>query len=91
MDIFGFRRRRQVAQLLEKLYALHDQFHEEYDEATDAFNDLAAEVTQREDWEHDRDFGDDDSEEQLEALAARAYACKYKMDMIELRLEELGG
>jgi hypothetical protein len=91
MDIFGFRRRRQVAQLREKLYALHDQFHEEYEDATDAFNDLAAEVTQREDFEY-RDFVDgDDSEEQLEALASRAYVAKYKMDMIGLRLEDLGG
>lgn len=85
MDLFGFKRRALIARLVD----LAAHYQSEYDEARDDFNDLASEVTSREDYEHENEFGDNDWDEQLEALAARSYAAMRKLELIQERLEAL--
>lgn len=89
MDFFGFKRRRQRAELIEKLFELAAMFQEEYDEARDAFNDLASEVTAREDYEERDSSGDNDWDDELEELANRSYAAMTKLELIQGRLEAL--
>lgn len=87
MDLFGFKRRA----LIEKLIGLAGLYQEEYDEARDAFNDLASEIHSREDREYEMAFGDNDWDQQLEELAARSYAAMLKVELIQERLEALEG
>jgi hypothetical protein len=85
MDLFGFKRRA----LISKLMDLPADYQAEYDESRDAFNDLAAEITSREDYHFENEFGDNDWDQQLEEFAARSYAAMIKLELIQERIEAL--